>query len=198
MDEYNALRAELVSKQDQKRSVWLHMYILYTALFALGFEWSYYLFLVTFIVVIPCQEAINNLEWNVSRISAYIRIFYESDGQMSNSSQRWETFNTQYEPYRDFFKKRLGGFLGFVRNGGSIHLGCLSTIFFVGNVLLKKHSNGFSFDLNIIDIFLILLSVILFVIVVLQNDSKMQRCEPELKKIMEDFKQECLSQQKIQ
>ena len=89
MDEYNALRAELLSKQEQKRSVWLHMYILYISLYVLGFEVSHYLFLLTFLIIIPYQASINNLEWTTARISAYIRIFYED----KETTQRWETMN---------------------------------------------------------------------------------------------------------
>jgi len=77
MNELNNIRNEIIADQEQRWNVWINMYVLYIALFVLGIQWSYYLFLVTYIIILPFQATINNLVWNVDRISAYIRIFYE-------------------------------------------------------------------------------------------------------------------------
>lgn len=187
MSEYSALRDELVANQERKASVWLHMYILYLSLFVLGFEISYYMFLLTFIVIIPYQQVINNLEWNVSRISAYIRIFYEG----KENEQRWETMNTQYGPYLAFLNKKFHFISRFVRKEGSIHLGLLSMCFFIYNILLQNKVDGKKqFCLSWWDAFLILAVVILFVIVIVENQEKYSRCENELISIMNDYKKD--------
>ncbi|MDE6590458.1 MAG: hypothetical protein K2K53_09000 [Oscillospiraceae bacterium] len=190
LDELNNLRNEIISKQEQKRNVWLHMYILFISLFVLGLEISYYLFLLTFVIIIPYQEVINNMEWNVSRISAYIRTFYEKD----NPDLNWETMNTHYRPYLDYLEKRVKGVSGFVRNAGSIHLGFLATAFFVG-CLLKENlmANDGAFVLSIADIFLILFSVGMFFITVRVNQESKIDHKQYLEPLMDGYKEEVIT-----
>jgi len=189
MDEYNALRAELVAKQERKAQVWLHMYILYISLFVLSVDKNRYgLLLLTFVVLIPYQEVINNLEWNVSRISAYIREFYEDE----TSAQRWETMNPTYKPYTEFLQnQKVNTLSGFVRRAGSIHLGLLSTGFYIGNVVTKHFECGTLQKLTLMELAGMLLAVILLAFVVYENQSSKQKCEQELKDIIADYKKEC-------
>lgn len=191
-EEYNALRAELISKQEQKRSVWLHMYILFISLYVLGFEFSRYLFLLTFFVLIPYQASINNLEWTTARISAYIRVFYED----KDSSQRWETMNALYPPYRKYFDLKAKGISFFLRSSGSIHLALLSSVSFAGSVLKDSFSTETGiFALSPMNLVLILISMLLLLVVINENRTSKQKCEPELVTIIEKFKQECDAQQ---
>lgn len=189
LDEFNNLRNEIISKQEQKRNVWLHMYILFISLFVLGLEISYYLFLLTFVILIPYQEVINNMEWNVSRISAYIRTFYERD----NADLNWETMNTHYPPYLNYLGTRVKGLSGFVRNAGSIHLGFLAAAFFIGCLLRENFlSNGGVLALNVIDIFLILFSIGMFFITVrINQDSKINH-KPYLEMLMNGYREEVI------
>jgi len=189
LDELNNLRNEIISKQEQKRNVWLHMYILFVSLFVLGLEISYYLFLLTFVILSPYQEVINNMEWNVSRISAYIRAFYEKDDPNLN----WETMNTHYSPYLDYLGKRVKGFSGFIRNEGSIHLGFLAMAFFVGYLLKENYTeNGGFFALDLLDLFLILFSIGMFFITVLFNrDSKIDH-KKDLEPLMIGYREEVI------
>ncbi len=192
MDEYNALRAELLSKQEQKRSVWLHMYILYISLFVLAVETSYSLILLTFVVIIPYQEVLNNLEWNVSRISAYIRIFYEDN----NNSHHWETMNTKNKPYTDFLKdKKINTLSGFIRNAGSVHLGLFSTVFYIASVVNEHYANGGLLrDLSVGKLIVMLVVLLLLAVVVCENMPSKQKCEQELQDIIAAYKKECDTQ----
>lgn len=189
MDEYNALRTELVANQDRKLQVWLHMYILYISLFVLSIdEKRYPLILLTFVVLIPYQEVMNNLEWNVSRISAYIRAFYEDE----KSVQRWESMNTTYKPYTEFLQKRkINSLSGFVRRAGSIHLGLFSTLFYIVNVVRQYYPTLALSRFSILELAGMVLSVILFVIVLYENRPSKQRAEPKLKEIIADYKKVC-------
>lgn len=183
--EYSALRNELVSKQEQKRSVWLHMYILYLSLFVLGFEISHYMFLLTFIVLIPYQAVLNNLEWNVSRISAYIQVFYETE----QTELRWETMNTHYTPYTHFLKQRCGGISRFVRIQNSIHLGLLSTALFIYHVLSQDvTAKSFVFHLSPKGLLASLAALVLLFILILENCNRYTKCDPELKTIIKKYK----------
>ena len=91
MSEYEALRSELLAYQDRKINIWLQMYALFLTLFGLALSFNNELYLLTYVILIPYQFKMNNMEWNVSRLSAYIRIFYEED----NPAMNWESFNTQ-------------------------------------------------------------------------------------------------------
>ena len=174
------LRDEIISKQEQKNNVWLHMYILFVSLFVLGLEVLHYLFLLTFVILIPYQEVINNMEWNVSRISAYIRIFYEED----NPDLNWESMNTQHQSYLDYLGKRVKGFSGFIRNAGSIHLGFLASAFFIGFSLKESiMKSGRVFALNVVDILLILLSIGMFLLTVYINHESKINHKPKLEQI---------------
>ncbi len=190
LDELNNLRQEIISKQERKGNVWLHMYILFISLFVLGLEISHYLFLLTFVILIPYQEVINNMEWNVSRISAYIRVFYEKD----NPNLNWETMNTKYLPYLEYLNKQVRGLSGFVRNAGSVHLGFLATAFFIG-VLLKENyiANGRAFNLDFMDIFLILFSVGMFLVTVIINRDSQTDHKPELERIINGYREEVMN-----
>lgn len=161
------------------------MYILFISLFVLGLEMSYYLFLLTYVILIPYQEVINNMEWNVSRISAYIRTFYEE----SDPNLNWEYMNAKYPKYLEYLERRVRGLSGFVRNAGSIHLGFLATAFFIGSLLQENCDvNTRAFNLNLQDILLILFSVVMFFITILINqDSKTN--QSELERIMTGYRE---------
>ena len=79
MSEYESIRNEIISMEEQQRNVWIHMYVLFITLFVLGIELSYHLFLVTYVVLIPFQVVINRYKWSISKMSTYIRLFYEKD-----------------------------------------------------------------------------------------------------------------------
>lgn len=184
--EFNNLRNEIISNQEQKRNVWLHMYILFTSLLVLGLEISHYLFLLTFVILIPYQEVINNMDWNVSRISAYIRAFYENDDPNLN----WETMNAEYAPYRTYLDKRVKGVSGFVRNAGSIHLGFLATAFFIGRLLIDNFAvNSGVIVLGFMDILLILLSIGMFFIAIVINQESKKRHKADLDRLMNGYKE---------
>ena len=170
------------------------MYLLYIPIFTFAFEINnYHLILITYMILIPYQAIINNMEWNVSRISAYIRIFYEGE----QSSQRWETMNTEYKPYADYLEKaKIKSVSGFVRRAGSVHLAALSTGFFVYKVLeAAPKETGSLYALSGMQIGLLCLSIVLFFIVLFENRTSESKCESELLDILRSYKQKCDVQQ---
>lgn len=194
-EEYSALRAELISKNEQKRTVWLHMYLLYLTLFSLGVEFNFYFYLLTFIVLIPFQAVINNLEWTTARISTYIKIFYENNEPM----QKWETLNSDYDSYKRYFNRKIHKFSIFVRSLGSIHLGILSFIFYSAKVL----ANSFNTQSNTIELtpatlVWLFLSIILLMVVFVENLSHKQDDNHEYENIVRKFYDECVAAEKIQ
>lgn len=101
MEVYNTLRHEIISILELQRNVWIYMYVLFGTLFVLGLEWSNYLFLVSYIILIPFQCIINDYEWSISKISTYIRIFFEKeDNEIS-----WESLHTSFV-YKDYYTNK--------------------------------------------------------------------------------------------
>lgn len=100
MNEYAALRNEIITMEELERNVWIHMYILFVTFFALGIELSYNLLLLTYIILIPFQIVINRYQWFIAKVSTYIRIFYEQDDDNLN----WESMHITIE-HKEYSKK---------------------------------------------------------------------------------------------
>lgn len=179
-NELNNIRNELVADQEQRRNVWINMYVLYAALFVLGIQVSYYLFLVTYLIILPFQATINNLVWNVSRLSAYIRVFYEEEDESLN----WETMNANYDIYTKYLKKMEGRLSAWIRNTSAAQLGGMSTIFFIVMLIYDKHLSG----IEVFDIFLIIASVLLFLISLKLSVDYNKSYKAELESITRQYK----------
>ncbi len=163
MSEYEYLRAEIISFEGQQRNTWIYMFVLFTTLFAFGLEISHQLFLVTYIILIPFQSAINRHSWSITKLSLYIRVFYEEDDCQIN----WESLH-KFPQYSEFYKKFNKQITNVIYHTCSVQLGFLSMIFYIGNTLCDKYLNG-KILLTPIDVSLIILAFVLFFIVILIN-----------------------------
>lgn len=181
-DEYTSLRNEIISCEEQQRSVWIYMYIMFGTLFILGIEKSCYMFLVTYIILIPFQVVINRYAWSITKLSTYIRLFYEQDEHQLN----WETMHICNE-YKLYLKKINNSISGIMRNSGGTQLGFLSTSFFIITLLSNNYQNNI-FKLTLIDISLIFLSFILFIIVILINIEFTKSYDEELELVIKYYK----------
>jgi len=186
IQEYESLRNEIISLQEIQRNIWINMYILFCTLFVLGLQWSHYLFLVTYIILIPFQCVINDFRWSISRTATYIRIFFEKD----NNTINWESFQV-YSEYKKYYKTKSSSLDGLIRISGAVHLGFLATGFFCGNTLISNYCKG-DFSLNELDIFLMFLSVALLCIVFVVNRNYYKNHDKELEEIMEQYKKEVI------
>ena len=181
---YNSIRSELVAMEEMQRNVWINMYVLFAALFVLGIEWSHYLFLVSYIILIPFQCVINIYKWTIIRMSTYIKVFFEDE----DKDIGWESFqiSKNYVAYDRRIKKSFTQFLG---RTGVVQLGMLATGFFAGRTLILSYSSsGFVFSL--IDLVFLVISIILFVIIVIINKEYYKDYRTELEKIMNEYKKE--------
>lgn len=163
LNEYESLRNEIISMEEQQRNVWIYMYVLFSTMFVLGIEWSYYIFLVTYIVIIPFQIIINSYKYFIHRISAYIRIFYESQ----NKNLNWESLQIFYE-YKKYEKELYNTLSYIIRKTGAIQLGFLATCSFNFFLLYSKYDNG-SWHIKSIDFVFIFVSVILLFVTIIIN-----------------------------
>lgn len=187
IQEYESLRNEIISLHEIQRNIWINMYILFCTLFVLGLQWSHYLFLVTYIILIPFQCVINDFRWTIFRIATYIRVFFEEE----NKGLNWETLQV-HSAYQEYYKNRNNSLDGLIRVSGAVHLGFLSTGFFCGCTLISNYYNG-KFSLNGLDIFLMLLSVFVLSVVCVVNGNYYKRYDDKLEKIIRQYKNEVIS-----
>lgn len=177
---YEAVRNEIISAQEMQRTVWIYMYVLFCTLVVLGLEWSHYLFLVSYIILIPFQCVINDYRWSISKMSTYIRIFFEDiDSRIS-----WESLH-KFDLYKDYYKRKRRSIRGILRISGATHLGFLAMAFFVGYTFVQN-----DFVLDVKNTFLIIFAVFLFMFLVMINRDYYKDYDKELEEIMKKYKQE--------
>ncbi len=181
--EYESLRNEIISLEEQQRNVWIYMYVIFSTLFALGLQWSPYLFLVNYIVLIPFQCVINSCHRAIQRISTYIMVFFED----CNSSFNWESLQIS-EEYLDYYEKRNNGITDFIRKSGATHLGFITTGFFCVKILIHNYNHNI-FEINVTDICLILLSILLFFVLLKINIDADKNYYQEQEKMIRKYKE---------
>lgn len=181
-EEYESLRNEIITLEEVQRNVWLYMYVIFCSLFVLGLQWSYYLFLVGYVVIIPFQCVYNDYWWSISKISTYIRIFYEEE----NKNMNWESFHV-HSVFRKYYNKKRKKIVDQIRFSGSIYLGILSTGFFCGYTLKNAYYNGI-FNLEILDVLLIILSVLLLFVIIIINKTYSNKVYSELEDVTRKYK----------
>lgn len=181
---YETLRNEIIAIEEIQRNVWIYMYVIFCTLFVLGLQWSYYLFLVTYIVLIPFQCVINDYKWSISKMSTYIRIFFENENRNIN----WESLHL-CDSYREYYKQKKRSIKGIIKISGATHLGLLATGFYCGYMLKNSYVDK-NFVLDLENVLLIILSIVLFMILVIINRDYYKNYDNELEDVMVKYKEE--------
>lgn len=179
---YESLRTEIITMEELQRNVWIHMYILFCTLFVLGLQWSPYLFLVSYIILIPFQYVINDYRWSISKMSTYIRIFFEKE----NINIGWESLHL-FESYIEYDRRKKKTIKSIIGMSGAVHLGILATGFYCGYTLSTSYIDE-KFVLVPGNIILIILSVILLMILIVINRGYYKNYDAELEEIMIKYK----------
>lgn len=184
IEEYESIRNEIIAMEEIQRNVWINMYVLFSALFVLGLQWSEKLFLVTYVILIPFQCVINEYRWAISRMSIYIRYFFENDEKFLN----WESLYKSFY-FQEYDRRRKKSLRYLIAMSGSIHQGLLSTgafLFFY----LKDLCMEARLILELKDILLIVLSIVLFIILVVLNKDYYKDYEIELGDVIKKYKKD--------
>lgn len=179
---YQTIRNEIIVMEELQRNVWIYMYVLFCSLFVLGLQWSHYLFLVSYIILIPFQVVINDYKWSIAKMSTYIRLFFEQKKDIN-----WESLHI-YEPYKEYYKQRTKSIRGIIRISGAVHLGFLATGFYCGYALKNSYANEI-FILDIQNVFLIILSIVLLMVLIMINKDYNKDYNAELENIIKKYKQ---------
>ncbi len=181
---YETLRNEIIAMEEIQRNVWIYMYVLFCTLFVLGLQWSEYLFLVSYIILIPFQYVINDYKWSISRMSTYIRIFFEKN----NKDISWESLQVS-ECYKEYDRRKRKSIKTVVGMSGAVHLGILATGFYCGYTLKNSYiDHGFILDFG--SVILIILSIILLMILITINRQYYRNYDTELEDVISKYKKE--------
>lgn len=155
---YETLRNSIISQEEQSHNTWLYMFVLYFTLFALGWEWSNNLFLISLLVLVIFQADLNFKQYAIHRLSVYIDVFIEQ----KRTDIHWESLNYSEESLNQ--RKYMPNiFTRFVSKWSSCILGFISSSLFF-NGLTKNES----YDLWLI-IVLTIICVILLILLIILN-----------------------------
>lgn len=130
---YETLRNEIIYLQQILENLYIAMYASYLTLLILAIQFSHYILLCTFVVIIPFQARMIRLKWRINITSRYIVEFFE----IERKDIHWERFNYSEEflKQHSFYRKSIAYILG---GTGSLQLGILSTSLFCCYTLYYK------------------------------------------------------------
>lgn len=174
---YEALRNEIVIFQQIHENLYIAMYASYITLLVLSLQFSHYILLCTFVIVIPFQARIKRFEWRMILASRYIIEFFE----MKRTDIHWETFNQSKEFSNQYFahRKRITNILG---GTGSLQLGILSTSLFYIYTFYYKLRYGW------IDVILLCISLMGLILTVFLDRNTNKKFKNTMINSLQDFK----------
>ena len=181
--EYESIRNEIVAMEEIQRNLWMSMYAAYVVIFALGIEFTHYLFLTTYIIVIPFQAQIHRYSWSIVKMATYIKVFYEEN---ENNKLYWESFQIS-DVYTEYYNKFNKNIISRISRTGALQLSALSTILYITCTLYYSFDNG-KFMVVWYDMILILIAIIALVISFILNKEYGRDFRSELEKIIQEYK----------
>lgn len=179
VDEYSALRNEIVSMQERENNAYLTLYTTFAVMFVAGIEISNRILPVAFIVIIVFQCLINDYFWSVEKISTYIRLFYEPD-----NNAHWESMH-YHIIYKEYYKRHQRSLPVQIKNRSPILLGLL-TVGAQSYWYYKTSANNSTMSLA--DMLLLAFSVFSFALVMYLNLQYEKRHTNELESTIEQYK----------
>ena len=179
---YSSLRSEILLVEEMQRNIYLYMHSIFAVLYALGVQFSHIFFLVTYIVLIPFQCKINYYSWSITKMSVYIRVFFEE----TNDNMHWESFQTYPEYFRDF-KHKNNSIWGFISRANTALLGILASISFVC-IEIQNFNNSTNSSESIISGALIFVAVVLAILAWFITKQSFKRTDIELFSIIDHYK----------
>lgn len=135
---YEALRENILHKEDSITTSIIYMYVTYFALLAIGFVWNHWISLISFIDLIVFQSMINSNQWAVLKSSYYIKIFFENE----RNDIHWETLHgdKRYKLVYDEVNRNVGWY--FCKYGSSF----LSVISFLAILFSNMQICAWDFE----------------------------------------------------
>lgn len=177
---YDSLRSEILLIEELQRNIWIAMYASYLTLFVVALEWSYYIFLLTYMVLIPFQSQILRYRWSIRRMSEYIIVFFEQQ----RKDMHWETFHNS-DNFKKYYKKFNKNLASIFSGTGVIQLGGISTITLWG-FIINRYVKGL--NITWVDILCIILSLFCMIIIIILNRQYNKGYGNDVSDIVKEYK----------
>ena len=181
---YSSLRSEILLVEEMQRNMYLYMYSIFAVLYVLGVQFGHIFFLITFVVLIPFQSKINFYSWSITKMSVYIRVFFEETG----NTIHWESFQT-YPKHLQLYGHKNNSVWGFVSRVNTALLGILAAASFIIEEV-KNFVHVSSKSEVIISILLIVLSIILAIWAWIITKQSFARTDIETFEIIDQYKRD--------
>ncbi|WP_195985814.1 hypothetical protein [Clostridium sp. D33t1_170424_F3] len=174
---YEAIRNEILNSEDSVTNCTISMYVSFVALFTIGFSYNW-VFLASFIVLIVFQAMINRFWWQITKVSAYIQVFFEEQ----NDDIHWESLH-KFDNYKKLISKQNKEFSWIVHRWSSTLLSCLSLV-----SLFIVTFGKYGLNLPNMDIAILIVAIVLFIATIYTNRLLSKKSDDfELKKCMEEY-----------
>ena len=165
---YESLRNGIIATQGTRANYIVYMYSVYAIIFGIGVERSSIYFVVALIILISFQAKINRCKYTISRISAFIRVFFEE----KQNDIHWEEANIHESTSE--FKKKMDSKLSSVLSGtSSLQLGLLSLFSYTTKTAYNWFASKYTWSSHkyevIIEVALIIFSIAGVVVLYLLN-----------------------------
>ncbi len=105
-----------------------------------------------------------------------------------NRNISWESLH-MCGLYKDYYKQKTKSVRGIIKISSATHLGLLATGFYCGYTLWDSFNKNY-FILGTENIFFIILSIILFMLLIMINKDFYKNYDTELENIMKEYKKE--------
>lgn len=159
---YEALRNHILQFQSAIINETINMYIVYFALFSLGFSYTW-LFFISFIVLLVFQSMVNCHLWEIRKATKYIEIFFEEP----RNDIHWESLHRYHGYQLAVSKSKIRNMDWYIRNNSSSFLAIFSALSFW---FVSIYNNDFQIrDLSVITIMGMAGALILCVFVIYIN-----------------------------
>lgn len=180
---YESLRNEIISIQEIRATYNVYMYTVYVVLFGLGVEFSSIFFAVSFIILISFQAKINHCKYSITRISAYIRIFFEEE----RNDIHWEKFYFD-EATTEIRKKLDHKLTNVISSTSTVQLGIISLASYIVKtgyqwIVLKYTWNENMFEMIVGGVILIVSIACVRLLIVLNGDGDYDINENNIKEL---------------
>lgn len=118
--------------------MYLYMYSVFAALYVFGMQadGNHAVCLATYIVLIPLQGKIGYYSWSLTKMSIYIRVFFEEE----NNNMHWESLQG-YPLHNQIVQCKNNTIWGFFNQRSTTLLGVLASTSFVALEVKGFHSD---------------------------------------------------------
>lgn len=174
---YQALRDEIIRAEESKANCAISMYVSFVALFSIGFSYNW-IFLASFVVLIVFQAMINRDWWSITKLSAYIQVFFED----TRKDIHWESLHA-FEGFKKLHSKQNKELSWVIFRWSSAFLAILSLVSLIAVTFGKS-----GLSISLLDIVILVCALFLCTVTIYTNKLLFKKSDDtELKECIKNY-----------